>query len=131
MPSSQTVAAAKGSSEWWQFGYLRSWQGMGRVFIECTDGCSCKPLKINAHAPSSHVSQTKVSGFPVRMDDTTGRHINATCPCTIRLTLMANSTSAGNKFKVEALFSGFRMYSGDQVANMVEKHGAKSKLGNS
>ena len=30
-------------------GYLTSYEGMGRVRVECADGCSCQPVTLDAH----------------------------------------------------------------------------------
>ena len=91
---------------WWQFGYLRSWKPMGKIKGECVQGCSCKSRVWDAHADRTKSSQTVVSKLIISR-----LAANQNCSCTIRLTLLEGSSSAGRTFKLTAFFSGFgRIY---------------------
>ena len=110
----------------WNFAYLRSYQHMGRVGVECRSGCGCAPQVWNGHVDGSHwpymasVAQvsyelpvtrtnaseasahTKVGGKAGGM-----RGGRAGCPCTIQMKVLDETDSGGYKFKVVGLFSGF------------------------
>lgn len=104
----------------WQFGYLRSYTGMGIARGECVSGCSCRPREWNAHRPKMQVSQTAISKLQrIRVGSARksprGRAPLETspwvgCRCVIRLTLTNQTSSGGHKFKLEALFGAFAMY---------------------
>ena len=52
----------------WQFGYLRSYVGMGVARAECVSGCKCPPREWNAHRPKAQVSQTAMSNLEASED---------------------------------------------------------------
>lgn len=94
----------------WQFGYLRSYRGLGVVQGECVRGCRCAPRQWDAHI-RRHVSQTAISKLAVKPLRTGVLPAAAGgCPCVIRLTVLNSTTSGGHKFKLEALFGAFAMY---------------------
>tara|TARA_B110001452_G_scaffold88686_2_gene72664 strand:- start:694 stop:2028 length:1335 start_codon:yes stop_codon:yes gene_type:complete len=97
----------------WQFGYLRSYVGMGVARAECVSGCKCPPREWNAHRPKAQVSQTAISKLQ-KIRILRGKGVPGEswvgCRCVIRMTLTNQTTSAGHKFKLEALFGAFRMY---------------------
>ena len=100
----------------WQFGYLRSYRGMGVARGECVHGCTCQAREWNAHRPKAQVSQTAISKLQrvrltyahLRNPRGNGRWVG--CRCVIRLTLTNQTSSGGHKFKLEALFGAFSMY---------------------
>ena len=105
----------------WQFGYLRSYTGMGTARGECVQGCTCRPREWNAHRPKAQVSQTAISKLqrirvlsarknPRERAPALGDERWAGCRCVIRLTLTNQTSSGGHKFKLEALFGAFAMY---------------------
>ena len=107
-----------GSQLWWQFGFLRSYVGMGIARGECVSGCTCSPREWDAHH-SKNVSQTDVSKlFVHHFHEGSARRGggggsgsgSGGCPCVIRLSVLNRTSSGGHKFKVVALFNGFRMY---------------------
>ena len=97
------------SAAWWQLGYLRSYEGMGMARGECVAGCKCASRTWDAHQ-TRRVSQVAVSKLRIDRWLRPTEAAAAACPCVIRLTLLNESSSGGHKFKLAALFSGFRMY---------------------
>ena len=106
-------------SGWWQLGFLRSYEGMGMARGECIRGCKCAARTFDAHQPATRVSQTAVSKLAVTLlpgglrRDLSSSSLSSSsrdCPCTIRLTALNHSSSGAHKFKLVALFAGFRMY---------------------
>lgn len=97
----------------WQFGYLRSYVGMGIARGECVSGCACRPREWDAHRPKAQVSQTAISKLQkirlLRGKAPPGESW-AGCRCVIRMTLTNETTSGAHKFKLEALFGAFKMY---------------------
>lgn len=97
------------AARWFQFAFLRSYQGMGMVHGSCVAGCTCPSRTFNAHH-ASHVSEVVVS----KLKDVSLRRTRAAvpqpCPCAIRLRVLNQTDSRGHKFKLVALFAGMRMY---------------------
>ena len=93
----------------WQFGFLRSYAGMGVARGECVRGCQCKPREWDAHI-KRQVSQTAISKLAgITALPRTAKKEDG-CPCVVRLTLLNQTSSGGTKFKLDALFGGFKMY---------------------
>ena len=103
----------------WQFAYLKSWEGMGRVRGSCEEssGCTCMPRTWDGHT-DKRVSQTTISKLVIthkKLSSEGTRSHNATCPCIVRLTVLADTSSQGHKFKVDAFFGSFHIYSGAEL----------------
>ena len=88
-------------------GYLKSYDHMGRVLVECAHDCTCDGLVIDAHT-SEHISPLDLQYFTARR-----RHEElppATHPepaprrCGVRLTVLNSTSSGEHKFKLTALF---------------------------
>ena len=89
-----------------------SYENMGTVRGECVSGCACQPATWSAHQ-SGLVSQPKISKpglhprLVARRPEQLARDSSASCPCVLRLTVLNESESAGHKFKMLAVFTGF------------------------
>lgn len=98
------------AARWFQFAFLRSYEGMGTLHGACVDGCSCANRSFIAHH-TVRVSEVVVS----KLKDITpwrshGSTASQRCPCVIRLRVLNETQSGGHKFKLVALFAGMRMY---------------------
>eukprot|EP00964_Phaeocystis_antarctica_P131372 scaffold95267_cov72-Phaeocystis_antarctica.AAC.1 len=120
-PGATLEVCHRDAESMWQFGYLRSYTGMGTARGECVQGCTCRPREWNAHRPKAQVSQTAISKLqrirllsarknPRGRAPALGDERWAGCRCVIRLTLTNQTSSGGHKFKLEALFGAFAMY---------------------
>ena len=110
----------------WQFAYLKSYEGMGRARGQCVGGCSCKPRIWDGLTPS-RVSQSTISKLaPIKHHSLQGKNTTAQhqgCRCVVRLTsLPATSGEGPHKFKIDALFSSFRIYSGAELNGVVDSN---------
>ena len=92
-------------------GYLKSYEQMGRVQIECTGGCDCKAVTLDAH------HDAKMSPYDLRYlhlhthnaSSATGAAAGAAVGaarrrCALRLTVLNETSSGSHKFKLTALF---------------------------
>lgn len=101
----------------WQFGYLRSYSGMGVARGTCAGACTCAPRDFDAHQPAERSSVTVVSKLMVSFRAAAGEAVGpaataepASCSCTVRLTVLNRTRSGGHRFKVTAVFSGFKAF---------------------
>jgi hypothetical protein len=125
------AALPVGGQAVWNFAYLRSYQHMGKVAVECTDGCACEPRAYNGHALDSvwpfRVSVAQVSygqtvtreawpnasagsstaGSSTAGSSTAGSNTVGSCSCTIRLTVLEETDSGEHKVKIVGLLGGF------------------------
>eukprot|EP00908_Phaeocystis_cordata_P009712 Transcript_20505.p2 GENE.Transcript_20505~~Transcript_20505.p2 ORF type:complete len:180 (-),score=39.13 Transcript_20505:117-656(-) len=117
----------------WSLGYLMSYVRMGRVRGECVRGgaCACGARVFDAHwkreVSVPHISRLmlkyKFARRAAAHDDLepgpwaarAGSELQ--CPCTIRLTVLNETSSGEHKFKLVALMSGF--YTGTIVGDAV------------
>ena len=122
----------------WSLGYLMSYEHMGRARGECLgrgegSSCTCGSRVFDAHwrlpVSQPHISRLKLLIHYAR-HDTSGSLVPeaargmpdpvaaaAACPCTIRLTLLNETSSDAKKFKLVSLMSGF--YTGTIVSDAV------------
>ena len=115
-------------------GYLKSYEGMGRVQVTCVRGCSCKPVTLDGHNEAK-ISPYDLHYMTVQTHNTTGADaaagaagVNGLCSaamcadgtcapsrcavslsqppthCALRLTVLNTTSSEGHKFKLTALF---------------------------
>ena len=97
----------------WRFAFLTSYQQMGQARGECTRGCHCQSKVFDAHRPGL-VSQPDVAtlwpqahaGSAYRAHQSAHAHDRA-CSCTIRLTVLNQTSSGKHKFKLIAVLAGF------------------------
>lgn len=108
----------------WQFAFLKSYEGMGQVRGECVkeSGCSCKPRTWDGHTPR-RVSQSTMSKLKSIVHHRR-LHSGSGCQCVVRLTVLSDTSSAGHKFKVDALFGSFRIYDGSALLQGVRNAAA-------
>uniref|UniRef100_A0A7S0L7P8 Uncharacterized protein n=1 Tax=Coccolithus braarudii TaxID=221442 RepID=A0A7S0L7P8_9EUKA len=88
--------------------FLRSYEGMGRVSLNCIHACSCAPELLDGHEVNQYVN---ASGFAeheweinlpaASQHDSPVKPIGAAQPlCAIRLRILSSTSSGGYKFKV-------------------------------
>ena len=131
---------------WWQLGHLSSSSGgMGMVRVECSGGggrgtgkrtgCACRPITLDGHSPHWGVSVTvirkvQVHGFGRGLkedqdQDTTARQPGeepaTACPCEIKLTVRNKTSSGGHRFKISAVFTGFKVSIHSKWIDRLEK----------
>ncbi len=129
----------------WSLGYLMSYEGMGRARGSCVGGgaCTCGARVFDAHwkrlTSQPHISRLQLKYKFVRGggggaawvpaaslavgggaggEGGGGGGAAARCPCVIRLEVLNETSSAGHKWKLVALMSGF--YTGTIVGDAVE-----------
>ena len=128
----------------WSLGYLMSYEGMGRARGSCVVGgaCTCGARVFDAHwkrlTSQPHISRLQLKYKFVRGSggaawvpaaslavgggegggEGGGGGAAARCPCVIRLEVLNETSSAGHKWKLVALMSGF--YTGTIVGDAVE-----------
>jgi hypothetical protein len=95
-----------------QFAYLTSWEHMGVMEGSCHGGCTCTNRWWDAHHRGV-ASQPLLSKLIVRQRRVP---LDGSCPCVIRLTILNRTRSAGHKFKLTAIFTGFAMAALGQTA---------------
>ena len=91
-------AAADGVDVVVQLEHLVSYQGMGRVRVECQAGCSCEPHIIDGHHVDG-IRNTSVFVF-------TALAVHAFAsppPCQLQITVLNDSSSGLHKFKMRSL----------------------------
>ena len=96
------------SQSFWGFAYLISGrQKMGRVQVECVEGCSCTSKEFNGHRQQVTSTSQLSYDVPVRKRGGGNHHSeHTTCSsCVIRLTVLNQTDSGGHKFKLLALFN--------------------------
>ena len=71
--------------------FLTSYEHMGTAVLDCSVGCTCSPLSINAHNPEIRVSVQHSVDIPVQLR---GRL------CCIAITVCNETTSMEHKFKL-------------------------------
>ena len=77
--------------------HLVSYQGMGRVRVECQAGCWCKPHIIDGHRVDG-IRNTSVFVFTAL-----AVHAFALPPCQLQITVLNDSSSGLHKFKMRSL----------------------------
>jgi hypothetical protein len=82
--------------------YLRSYQGMGTATVRCVSGCSCRPVRIDAHWSA----RASLPGLQLLPDVT--RHPQ----CVLRV--VVGKGSGGQKFKVVGLVLSTEGFSDQQ-----------------
>ena len=90
-------AAADGVDVVVQLGHLVSYQGMGRVLVECQAGCTCMPQVIDGHCVD-----------PIRNTSVFVETSLAVCAvasqlCQLQITVLNDSSSGLHKFKMRSL----------------------------
>jgi hypothetical protein len=109
--SPPAAAIDRGEVFEWNLAYLRSYSQMGSARGECLRGCNCRPAVWNAHngraRVSEHVTGTLRGIRLLRRVPSASRR----CPCSIRLTVLNQTSSGGHKFKLVSVMTGFYMYS--------------------
>ena len=79
-------------------GYLKSYEHMGKVQVTCHTGCTCWPLKLDAHTASHHSLHSVSRGIMLNASRTETRQ-----PCLVRLRVCNETSSDGHKFKLSSL----------------------------
>ena len=80
--------------------HLTSYEGMGTAEVECRGVCHCDAQRIDAHAAAASVRASTWVWHTWEMESSEGGG-----KCALRLTVLADTSSGGHKFKVR----GFRM----------------------
>ena len=70
--------------------FLRSYENMGIARVECSFGCSCSPIEVNAHDASHRVS----------VEDTANVAVSQHPACRLRLKILNETTSGHHKWKL-------------------------------
>jgi hypothetical protein len=119
--SPPAAAIDRGEVFEWNLAYLRSYSQMGSARGECLRGCNCRPAVWNAHngraRVSEHVTGTLRGIRLLRRVPSASRR----CPCSIRLTVLNQTSSGGHKFKLVSVMTGFYMYSSKYVMPDAER----------
>lgn len=80
--------------------YLRSYSDTGKALVECVDGCTCEPTKVDAvsvrHTSEIHTERIVVSAAP---------------ECRVRVTVLNETSTQGHKFRL----SSFAVHKRDKV----------------
>ena len=96
---SRSSASANGSVRV-RISYLTSYEYMGKAILSCERRCTCTPLTLDAHRASGIGTTERNSSifasrwFPARVSAT---------PCSLRLTVLQQTSSGGHKFKVNQI----------------------------
>ena len=77
--------------------HLVSYQGMGRVLVECQAGCTCKPQVIDGH----HVDP--IRNTSVFVETSLAVCAVASQSCRLQITVLRDSSSGLHKFKLRSL----------------------------
>ena len=97
--------------------YLKSYQGMGIVYVRCHEACTCVPTILDAHSTTSGASILTTSSINLELRrpgslrepamDAAGGEVkqSATLPtaCAIELEVLNRSASNGHRFKLSRL----------------------------
>ena len=125
-PAAAGSAGGGPSSNRIGIGYLKSYEHMGVVRVDCVDACQCSPVEIDAHT-AERISPLDLIYFSAQLrppqptgqrdasalistraneltDGASGLSAPAPAHCGIRLTLLNKTSSGEHKFKLTALF---------------------------
>ena len=106
----------------WSLAFLTAPRRLGKVRGTCLHGCRC-PAKIwDAHLPMFPNSEPRMDQLAITAEkgERKGKG-KAACPCTVRLTVLNETSSGTHKFKLLAVLSGMELNFMDLILSRADQ----------